>query len=69
MVSIVFETFEAAVAYAKGGAGGWLCRSECGKFHAWFAPSVTQSRIIDVTGHFGTRTIGTWPMFAEGGAA
>ena len=62
--AMIFATFDEALAYAQNGAGGWLCRSSCGKHHQWFdAAHWTQSRIIDATSHFGTREIGTWAMF------
>ena len=64
--SVIFDTFEAAVAYAEGGAGGWLCRSNDGQHHQWFnARFWTPTTIIDATSHFGDREIGTWPMFCE----
>lgn len=62
--SIIFDSFDAAWEYAKNGAGGWICRSIDGKHAQWFDPSVwTQSKIIAATSHFGSREIGTWPMF------
>lgn len=68
--AILFGALLDAVAWARL-HGGWIVSPEDPALLVWWfpvgagGPTWTQSRVLAETAHLGTRTVGTWPMFAD----